>query len=47
MAFVLRSGQVPVLVHLGASGPIDEAVAAWLEALVGARPGRCRRPPWS
>ena len=47
MAFVLRSGQVQVLVHLGASGPIDEAVAAWLEALVapharadaGGRPG--------
>ena len=38
MAFVLRRGQAPVLVPLGASRPIDEAVRAWRQALVAGTP---------
>jgi CHAT domain-containing protein/Tfp pilus assembly protein PilF len=33
MAFVVRRGQAPVLVPLGASRPIDEAVWSWRQAL--------------
>ncbi|MFI5460994.1 MAG: tetratricopeptide repeat protein [Isosphaerales bacterium] len=39
VAFVLRRGQAPVLLHLGASRPIDEAVRAWRQALVAGTPG--------
>ena len=38
VAFVLRRGQAPVLVPLGASRPIDEAVRAWRGALVAGTP---------
>jgi len=38
VAFVLRRGQAPVLVPLGASGPINEAVLAWRGALVAGTP---------
>ncbi len=38
VAFVLRRGQAPVLVPLGASGPIDQAVLAWRQALVAGTP---------
>ena len=38
VAFVLRRGQAPVLVPLGASRPIDEAVRAWRQALVAGTP---------
>jgi len=38
VAFVLRRGQAPVLVPLGASGPIDRAVRAWRQALVARTP---------
>ena len=34
VAFVLRRGQAPVLVPLGASQPIDQAVRTWRQALV-------------
>jgi hypothetical protein len=33
IAFVLRQGQAPVLIPLGASRPIDQAVETWLGAL--------------
>ena len=48
VAFVLRRGQAPVLVPLGASGPID-AGGAGLAAGPGRghTPSRCRRLPWS
>ena len=38
VAFVLRRGQAPVLVPLGASRPIDEAVRTWRQALVAGTP---------
>ncbi len=38
VAFVLRRDQAPVLVPLGASGPIDEAVLGWRQALVAGTP---------
>ena len=38
VTFVLRRGQAPVLVPLGASRPIDEAVLAWRQALVAGKP---------
>ncbi len=38
MAFVLRRGQDPLLVPLGASGPIDVAVRDWRRALVAGTP---------
>ncbi len=39
VAFVLRRGQAPVLVPLGASRPVDEAVRAWRQALVAGKSG--------
>ena len=42
LAFVLRRGQAPVLVPLGASRPIGEAVGAWREALVAGAPAPMR-----
>ena len=47
VAFVLRRGQAPVLVPLGASRPIDEAVRPGDRPWSRARPSRCRRLPWS
>jgi len=38
VAFVLRRGQVPVLVSLGASRPISQAVHAWRQALFARTP---------
>jgi len=38
VAFVLRRGQAPVLVPLGASRPIDEAVETWRQALDAGKP---------
>ena len=38
VAFVLRRGHAPVLVPIGASLPIDEAVRAWRRALVARTP---------
>ncbi len=38
MAFVLRRGQAPVLVPLGASQPIDQAVLAWRQAMAAGTP---------
>jgi len=38
VAFVLRRGHAPVLVPLGASGPIDQAVRAWRQALLAGTP---------
>ena len=38
VAFVLRRGQAPILVPLGASRPIDEAVRAWRQAMVAGTP---------
>jgi tetratricopeptide (TPR) repeat protein len=38
MAFVLRRGQAPVLLPLGASQPIDDAVRTWRQALVSGTP---------
>ena len=38
LAFVLRRGHVPVLVPLGASQPIDQAVETWRAGLVAGAP---------
>jgi CHAT domain-containing protein len=38
VAFVLRRGQAPVFVPLGASRPIDESVRTWRQALVSGTP---------
>jgi CHAT domain-containing protein/Tfp pilus assembly protein PilF len=40
VAFVLRRGQAPVLMPLGASRPINEAARAWRQALVAGTPAR-------
>jgi CHAT domain-containing protein/tetratricopeptide (TPR) repeat protein len=42
VAFVLRRGQAPVLVPLGASGPIDDLVIAWRQALLEGKPESMR-----
>jgi CHAT domain-containing protein/Tfp pilus assembly protein PilF len=38
VAFVLRRGQAPVLVPLGASAPIKQAVLAWRQAITAGAP---------
>jgi CHAT domain-containing protein len=39
VAFVLRRGLAPVLIPLGVSGPVEEAVRAWRQALIADKPG--------